>query len=100
MHCRLSGVTDQFAHDDAHALAIARRIVANLNVVKSVNVSVEPPVEPLYPAEELNGIVPSDTRLAFDVRHVIARVLDGSEFDEFKTLYGNTIVTGLADCMV
>jgi len=94
VHCRQSGVTDHFATDDAHALAIARRIVANLNLTKHTQVSVLPPEAPLYDPQELGGIIPTDGRTQFDVRKVLARILDGSKFDEFKPLYGNTLVTG------
>ncbi len=82
--------------DDAHALGIARRIVGNLNSVKRPLLDIAEPREPLYPADELYGIVPSDTRKPYDVREVIARLVDGSEFDEFKRLYGETLVTGFA----
>lgn len=96
VHCRTSGVTDHYAVNDVHALAIARRIVANLNRSKRVSdVTIDTNVEePLFPAEELNGIIPADTRKPFDVRAVLARILDGSRFDEFKALYGTTLVTG------
>ncbi|HYC05702.1 MAG TPA: carboxyl transferase domain-containing protein [Azospirillaceae bacterium] len=96
VHSRISGVTDHMAANDPHALSIARRIVANLNRVKRPSVSVAPPVEPLYAPEELYGIIPTDTRKPFDVREVIARIVDGSEFDEFKQNYGTTLVTGFA----
>jgi 3-methylcrotonyl-CoA carboxylase beta subunit len=96
VHSRTSGVTDHLALDDHHALGIARRIVGNLNGAKRVGVEVAAPVEPLYPAEELYGIVPQDTRQPYDVREIIARLVDGSEFDEFKRLYGPTLVCGFA----
>jgi 3-methylcrotonyl-CoA carboxylase beta subunit len=96
VHSRTSGVTDHYANDDTHALAIARRIVANLNKAKNLGVVVRPPVEPLYDPEEFYGIVPQDLRKPYDVREVIARIVDGSELDEFKHLYGTTIVTGFA----
>ena len=96
VHSRVSGVTDHYANDDRHALALARSIVGTLNRPKRVDLELRPPVAPLYPAEELHGIVPSDTRKPFDVREVIARVVDGSEFDEFKALYGTTLVCGFA----
>jgi 3-methylcrotonyl-CoA carboxylase beta subunit len=96
LHSRESGVTDHYAHDDAHALAIARRIVANLNRVKRVELDLAPPEEPLYPAAEIYGIVPPDLKRPFEVREVIARVVDGSRFDEFKALYGPTLITGFA----
>jgi 3-methylcrotonyl-CoA carboxylase beta subunit len=96
VHSRVSGVTDHYALNDAHALAIARRIVGNLNKAKQPGVVVRPPADPLYDAEELYGAVPTDLRKPYDVREVIARIVDGSEFDEFKQLYGTTIVTGFA----
>jgi 3-methylcrotonyl-CoA carboxylase beta subunit len=96
VHTRISGVADHLAMDDAHALGIARRIVGNLNTVKRPMLDIAEPREPLYPADELYGIVPSDTRKPYDVREVIARLVDASEFDEFKRLYGETLVTGFA----
>ena len=96
VHSRVSGVADHYALDDAHALAIARRIVGNLNWVKRPSLDVADPVKPLYDATELYGVVPTDIRKPFDVHEVIARVVDGSEFDEFKQLYGQTLVTGFA----
>jgi 3-methylcrotonyl-CoA carboxylase beta subunit len=89
-------VADHLAENDAHALHIARRIVANLNGVKSVGVAVQPPADPLYDAESVYGVIPSDTRKPYDVREVIARVVDGSVLDEFKQRYGATLVTGFA----
>ena len=96
VHCRTSGVTDHYATDDAHALGLARRIVANLNHTKGVQLDLREPREPLYPAEEIYGIIPTESRKPFDVREVIARVVDGSEFDAFKKLYGETLVCGFA----
>jgi 3-methylcrotonyl-CoA carboxylase beta subunit len=96
VHSRISGVTDHYAGDDAHALAIARRVVANLNRPKNPGVEIKSPVDPLYPAQDLHGIVPTDPRKPFDVREVIARLVDGSVFDEFKKLYGVTLVCGFA----
>jgi 3-methylcrotonyl-CoA carboxylase beta subunit len=96
VHSRTSGVTDHYALNDAHALSIARRIVGHLNRPKQLSVETRKPVEPLYPAEDLYGIIPTDARKPFDVREVIARVVDGSEFDEFKQLYGTTLVCGFA----
>ncbi|CAK0745463.1 Biotin-dependent 3-methylcrotonyl-coenzyme A carboxylase beta1 subunit [uncultured Gammaproteobacteria bacterium] len=96
VHSRVSGVTDHYAINDAHALAIARRIVGSLNRRKQPAVALRPPVEPLYDPHELYGVIPTDTRTPFDVREVIARLVDGSEFDEFKQLYGTTLVTGFA----
>jgi len=96
VHARQSGVADQIAEDDAQALELMRRIVGNLNRAKRAGIESQTPQEPLYPAEELYGIVPSDARKSYDVREVIARIVDGSEFDEFKPLYGETLVTGFA----
>jgi 3-methylcrotonyl-CoA carboxylase beta subunit len=96
VHSRHSGVTDYYATDDGHALGIARRIVASLNRPRQCHLELRPSREPLYPAEELYGIVPADTRTPYDVRDVIARIVDGSELDEFKALYGQTLVTGFA----
>ena len=96
VHARTSGVADHYAHNDSHALGIARRIVANLNWKKSPSASLLEPREPKYAAEELYGIVPPDSRTPYDMREVIARLVDGSELDEFKHLYGTTIVTGFA----
>ncbi|SEH58698.1 carboxyl transferase domain-containing protein [Magnetospirillum fulvum] len=96
VHSRVSGVTDHYAQNDAHALAIARRVVGNLNRSKQPGVELRPPVDPLYPVEDLHGVVPVDPRKPFDVREVIARLVDGSAFDEFKQLYGPTLVCGFA----
>ena len=96
VHTRISGVADHFAQDDRHALAQVRRIVANLNWEKRGRLAVREPEAPLYPAEELYGVIPADTRKPFDVREVIARLVDGSRFDEFKARYGTTLVTGFA----
>jgi len=96
VHSRTSGVTDYYAMNDSHALGMARRVIANINRVKRPSVSVEPPREPLYAAEEMYGVVPSDARQPYDVREIIARLVDGSEFDEFKQLYGTTVVCGFA----
>ncbi len=96
MHTRVSGVSDHLALNDAHALSIARSIVGNLNRKKSVTLDVRAPVEPLYPLDELYGVIPSDTRKPYDVREVIARIVDASALDEFKRNYGTTIVTGFA----
>ncbi len=96
IHCRTSGVTDHYATDDAHALGLARRIVANLNQVKRPSLALREPAEPLYPAEEIYGLIPTDSRKPYDVREVIARIVDGSEFDEFKKLYGETLICGFA----
>ncbi|HLH98542.1 MAG TPA: carboxyl transferase domain-containing protein [Xanthobacteraceae bacterium] len=96
MHARISGVVDHEALDDAHALGLTRAIVARLNRTKRSTLDVAAPTDPLYPAEELYGIVPADPRKTYDVREVIARLVDGSELDEFKRLYGETLVTGFA----
>jgi 3-methylcrotonyl-CoA carboxylase beta subunit len=96
VHARTSGVADHYAQNDSHALGMARRIVANLNWKKSPSASLLEPREPKYAAEELYGIVPPDSRTPYDMREVIARLVDGSELDEFKHLYGTTIVTGFA----
>ena len=96
VHSRQSGVTDYYATSDSHAIGIARRIVGNLNRVKQSYLELRPDREPLYPAQEIYGIVPADPRTPYDVRDVIARVVDGSEFDEFKALYGQTLVCGFA----
>jgi 3-methylcrotonyl-CoA carboxylase beta subunit len=96
VHSRISGVTDHYAENDGHALGIARRIVANLNTVKTHALALRPPVPPAFPAEEIYGIVNEDARRPFDVREIIARIVDGSVLDEFKQLYGATLVTGFA----
>jgi 3-methylcrotonyl-CoA carboxylase beta subunit len=96
VHARISGVVDHEALDDTHALGIARNIVSRLNRVKRIGLDVAAPAEPLHPAEDLYGIIPADPRRTYDVREVIARIVDGSEFDEFKRLYGETLVTGFA----
>jgi 3-methylcrotonyl-CoA carboxylase beta subunit len=96
VHTRLSGVADHLAQNDVHALALARTIVANLNRKKSHELAMRAPLEPKYPAQELYGVIPVDTRKPFDVHEVIARIADGSEFDEFKARYGNTLVCGFA----
>jgi 3-methylcrotonyl-CoA carboxylase beta subunit len=96
VHTRQSGVTDHFAQSDAHAIGIARGIVADLNRVKPASLDVIAPRDPLYPADDLYGIVQADVRKPYDVREVIARLVDGSDFDEFKKLYGHTLVCGTA----
>ncbi|MBX6322152.1 MAG: methylcrotonoyl-CoA carboxylase [Rhodospirillaceae bacterium] len=96
VHARQSGVVDHYARDDAHALEIARRIVGHLGPRRPPDVAVAEPREPLYDPAELDGIVPVDYRRGYDVREVIARIVDGSEFDEFKALYGTTLVCGFA----
>lgn len=96
VHARTSGVVDHLAKDDEHALGVARKIVANLNRKKSPDVAVREPVEPLYNPREIYGVIPKDVRQPYDIREVIARIVDGSEFDEFKKLYGETLVCGFA----
>lgn len=96
VHCRTSGVADYYADNDQHALQIARRLVANLNRIKPPQLKIHQVIEPLYDSKELYGIVPIDLRKPYDVREVIARLVDGSEFDEFKALYGTTLVCGFA----
>jgi 3-methylcrotonyl-CoA carboxylase beta subunit len=96
VHARTSGVTDHMAANDAHALAIARRIVGNLNRVKRHDLDLAEPRDPLYDPAELYGVVPADLRKPYDAREVIARLVDASEFDEFKALYGTTLVCGFA----
>jgi 3-methylcrotonyl-CoA carboxylase beta subunit len=96
VHSRQSGVTDYYAGDDHHAIGIARRIVANLNRPSHAWVEQRVSREPLYPPNEIYGIVPADVRIPYDVREVIARLVDGSEFDEFKALYGQTLICGFA----
>ena len=96
VHTRLSGVADHLADNDMHALAIARACVANLNWRKPEQMLVQPPRAPLFDTTELHGVIPTDARKPFDVREIIARIVDGSEFDEFKARYGITLVTGFA----
>ncbi len=96
VHSRQSGVTDHYAENDRHALEIARSIVAHLNRNKSVALDVAAPEQPLYDPKEIYGIIPADPRQPYDVREVIARLVDGSRFDEFKKLYGTTLVCGFA----
>lgn len=98
LHCKTSGVTDYYAVDDFHALQQARQCIKNLNYRKTLPVHVpgELPKEPLYPADDLYGIVGDNLKKPFDVKEVIARIVDGSQFDEFKAMYGDTLVTGFA----
>ncbi|PWC76732.1 carboxyl transferase domain-containing protein [Azospirillum sp. TSH64] len=96
VHSRTSGVTDHYAMNDAHALAMARRVVSNLNRAKHIDLDLREPEDPAFDPRELYGVIPSDARKPFDVREVIARVVDGSRFNEFKPLYGTTLVTGFA----
>ena len=99
VHSRQSGITDHYASDDQHALSIVREIVRNLNRTKSTSVRLQKPDDPLYDANEIYGIVPTDLRQGYDVREIIARLVDGSEFHEFKKLYGDTLVCGFAHLM-
>jgi 3-methylcrotonyl-CoA carboxylase beta subunit len=96
VHTSISGVADHYAENDTHALAIARDIVASLNRKKTIPLAMRAPVEPKYAAEELYGVIPKDTRRPFDIREVIARIVDGSELHEFKARYGKTLVCGFA----
>ena len=96
VHTRLSGVADHLAENDMHALAMARAAVAKLNWQKPQQMLLQPPRPPNFDAAELHGVIPSDPRKPFDVREIIARIVDGSEFDEFKARFGSTLVTGFA----
>jgi len=96
VHTRLSGVADHLAENDLHALALARQAVGRLNRVKPQPLALQAPKPPRYPVTELHGVIPTDTRKPFDVREVIARVVDDSAFDEFKARYGSTLVCGFA----
>ncbi len=96
VHTRLSGVADHLADDDNHALELTRTIVSNLNREKKHNLALRKNVEPTYAADELYGIIPSELKIPYDVREVIARIVDGSDFDEFKKRYGTTLVCGFA----
>lgn len=99
VHCRTSGVTDHYAMDDKHALAIARNIIENLNRAPKFELDMAKPEEPYYDPDELYGAVPNDIRKQYDIREVIARLVDGSKFHEFKELYGITLVCGFARIM-
>uniref|UniRef100_T1J4J5 Probable methylcrotonoyl-CoA carboxylase beta chain, mitochondrial n=1 Tax=Strigamia maritima TaxID=126957 RepID=T1J4J5_STRMM len=96
LHCSKSGVTDYYAHDDQHALYLARQIIKNTNYSKIPTVEIKEPVEPAFSADELYGIVGDNLKKAYDIREVIARIVDGSDFNEFKKMYGETLVTGFA----
>jgi 3-methylcrotonyl-CoA carboxylase beta subunit len=96
VHCRTSGVADHYAQNDHHALQLARNAVKRLNRRKPQSLDVAPSQEPAYPADEIYGIIPKDSRKPYDVREIIARVVDGSDFDEFKALYGTTLICGFA----
>ena len=99
VHCRVSGVTDHYAQNDEHALQICRNVVENLNRTSQFNIGRRQPEDPYYDPEELYGVVPSEIRKPYDIREVIARIVDGSRFHEFKELYGATLVTGFANIM-
>jgi 3-methylcrotonyl-CoA carboxylase beta subunit len=96
VHCKTSGVADHYAEDDEHALALARRCISNLNWRKQGVLNSRPAQAPLYASDELYGVIPADAKQPFDVREVIARLVDGSVFDEFKALFGSTLVCGFA----
>jgi len=96
VHCRTSGVADHLANNDHHALDLARKAVARLNRSKPVNGDLKETVEPVYDSKEIYGVIPADSRKSYDVREIIARIVDGSDFDEFKVLYGTTLVCGFA----
>lgn len=96
VHTRLSGVADYFAEDDAHALEIARGIVETLNIMKRASMELKPPEEPLYDPNDIYGILPHDSRKPLEIREIIARIVDGSRFLEFKSRYGSTLVCGFA----
>lgn len=96
VHCRQSGVADHYADSDAHAIHLARLAVSHLNRKKPLDLHPIPSVEPFYSTEELTGVIPTDPRKPFDIREIIARVVDGSRLDEFKALYGTTLICGFA----
>jgi 3-methylcrotonyl-CoA carboxylase beta subunit len=96
VHTKESGVCDYFANNEHHALQLARKCIANTNYVKKVDLQLQPPREPLFDQKELYGVVPPDTKTPYDVHEIIARLVDGSEFDEFKTNYGKSLVCGHA----
>lgn len=96
VHCKTSGVADHYANDDEHALALARRSIANLNWRKLGQLEWRKPIAPRYAAEELYGVIPADAKQPFDVREVIARIVDDSQLDEFKALFGTTLICGFA----
>ncbi|MFZ3231748.1 MAG: carboxyl transferase domain-containing protein [Pseudobdellovibrio sp.] len=96
VHCEISGVADHLAEDDLHALEITRSIVKHLNKRKAITLKTRPIEEPLHAAEDIYGVLPADARIPFDIREMIARIVDGSKFHEFKPLYGKTLVTGFA----
>ncbi len=95
-HCEISGLTDHFAEDDLHAIEITRSIVKHLNRTKKNHLKMQPIEEPLYPIDDIYGILPADAKIPFDIREIIARIVDGSKLHEFKPLFGKTLVTGFA----
>jgi len=99
VHCRISGVSDYYAQDDDHALAITRNIVETLDPPRRFALDMAEPEDPYYDPQELYGIVPRDLRKSFDIKEIIARLVDGSRFQEFKELYGPTLVCGFARIM-
>ena len=96
VHCKISGVSDHYALDDTHALYLARQCIKNINYRKHPTITIQKPQDPLFPAEDLYGIVPTSLKKSYDVRQVISRIVDGSQFAEFKELYGTPLVTGFA----
>ena len=96
VHCKISGVTDHYAQSDSHALKIARDVVSTLNRTKSLDLAIQETKQPLYPASDLYGIIHADSKKPYDIHEVIARIVDGSEFNEFKPLYGATLICGFA----
>lgn len=96
VHCRTSGVSDHYAQNDHHALELARSAICNLNRVKPMQLAVKDVAPPAYPTQDIYGVIPKDPRQPYDVKEIIARVVDNSEFDEFKALYGSTLVCGFA----
>ncbi len=99
VHCRISGVSDHYALNDEHAIQITRNIIQNLNRPKKFELDMAEVQDPFYDPEEIYGIIPTDLRKPYDIREIIARLVDGSEFHEFKPLYGQTLVTGFARIM-
>jgi acetyl-CoA carboxylase carboxyltransferase component len=99
VHCRESGVSDHYVHSDSEAIQITRNIVENLNRPEKTRIDIKPPEEPLYDIQEIYGLIPRDSRKPFDIKEIIARLVDGSKFHEFKALYGKTLVCGFARIM-
>ena len=96
VHTTQSGVVDHYAENDPHALSIVKRIISNLNIIKDVSHNIIEPQDPLYDVNELRSLAPVNLNKPFDIYKVIARLVDGSQFDEFKPLYGSSLVTGFA----